>query len=119
MSRSHHQCLAIFAEVSNVILNAGDGYRSVFGARQQTEMNVFFDSKFVEAELDHAVEEIDRRGGSDAVELRELIAEIRSIYQSDEPLQRGSLARYVGVLQNNGWISRPIAGTLLSQLIGV
>ena len=76
-----------------------------------------FDFRTVEAELDRAEEEIERRGGPDAVEFKELIAEIRDIHQGNEPLHKGRLAKYAEIIQRNGWISGPVAGTLLSQLV--
>jgi hypothetical protein len=102
----------------NVTFNVGNAYGSIFGTQQHAEMNVSFDFRTVEAELDQAEEEIDRRGGPDAEELKELIAEMRDIHRSNEPLQKGRLAKYLEVIQRNGWVSGPIAGTLLAQLTG-
>lgn len=80
--------------------------------------NVSFDFRTVEAELDRVEEEIERRGGRDAAELRELVAEVRAAHQNGESLDRGRFAKYLGVIQRNGWVAGPIAGTLLSILTG-
>ncbi len=53
--------------------------------------NVSFDFRTVETELDRAEKEIDRRGSRDAAEHKELIAEMRDIHRSNEPLQKGRL----------------------------
>jgi hypothetical protein len=103
----------------SVTFNVTNAYGSIFGAQQHAEMNnVSFDFNTVEAELDRAEAEIEQRGGSDAAELKELLAEVRALHESGEPLDRGRLAKYLGVVQRNGWIAGPIAGTLLSILTG-
>src|SRR5688500_18017544 len=43
---------------SNVTFDAGNAYQSLFGVEQHGNMNVSYDSKSVEAELDRAGEEI-------------------------------------------------------------
>lgn len=107
------------APAPNVTFNVQNAYGSIFGTQQHAEMNyVSFDFSTVEAELDHAEEEIERRGGPDAAELKELIAEIRALHESGEPLDKGRLAKYLEVIQKNGWIAGPVAGTLLSIIVG-
>jgi len=104
------------AAPSNVTFNVGNAYGSIFGTQQHAGMNdVSFEFGTVEAELDRAEEEVEQRGGRDAAELKELIAEVRDLYESGEPVAKGRLARYLGVIQRNGWIAGPIAGTLLSH----
>jgi hypothetical protein len=103
----------------SVIFNVGNAYGSIFGTQQHAEMNnVSFDFQTVEAELDRAEEEVEQRGGRDEAELKELIAEVRALHAGGEPLNRGRLAKYLGVIQRNGWIASPIAGTLLSVATG-
>jgi hypothetical protein len=96
----------------------GNAYGNIFGTQQHAEMNVSFDFRTVEAELDRAEEEVERRGGPDAAELKELIEEVMALHASGEPLDRGRLAKYLGVIQDNGWITGPIAGALLSIVTG-
>jgi hypothetical protein len=104
---------------SNVTFHVGNAYGSIFGTQQHAKMNnVSFDFSTVEAELDRAEEEVDQRGGHDAAELKELIAEVRALHERGEPLDKGRLAKYLGVIQRNGWIAGPIAGTLLSIATG-
>ena len=101
----------------DITFNAGNAYGAIFGTQQHAEMNnVSFDFSVVEAELDRAEREVQQRGGPDAAGLKELIAEVRAIHQSNEPLQRGRLSQYLGVVQRNGWIAAPLAGTALSHL---
>lgn len=103
----------------NVTLNVQNAYGSIFGTQQHAEMsNVSFDFRTVEVELDQAEEEIERRGGRDAAELKELIAEVRAAHENGEPLNKGRFAKYLGVIQRNGWVAGPIAGTLLSIVTG-
>jgi hypothetical protein len=103
----------------SVTINVGgNAYGNIFGTQQHAEMNVSFDFRTVEAELDRAEQEVERRGGPDAAELQKLIEEVRDLHASGEPLDRGRLAKYLGVLQRNGWISAPIAGALLSIVTG-
>src|SRR5215212_9150096 len=96
------------------------GIRYVEGDLEQHAAmnNVSFDFQTVEAELDRAEEEVEQRGGRDEAELKELIAEVRALHAGGEPLNRGRLAKYLGVIQRNGWIASPIAGTLLSVATG-
>jgi hypothetical protein len=98
--------------------NVGNAYGSIFGSQQHAEMDVSFDFSTVEAELDRAEEEIEQRGGRDAAALKELIAEVRALHERGESVDRGLLAKYLGVIQRNGWIAGPIAGTLLSIVTG-
>jgi hypothetical protein len=115
----HEAARAPAAPAPNVTFHVGNAYNSIFGTQQHAEMsNVSFDFRTVQAELDQAEEEIERRGGSDEAELRELIAEVRALHESDEPVDRGHFAKYLGVIQRNGWIAGPIAGTLLSVFTG-
>jgi hypothetical protein len=102
----------------SVTFNVGNAYGSIFGTQQHAEMNVSFDFITVEAELDRAEEEVQQRGGRDAAELQELIAEVRALHERGESVDRGRLAKYLGVIQRNGWISGPIAGALLSIATG-
>jgi hypothetical protein len=104
--------------VPSVTFNVGNAYGSIFGTQQHAEMNVSFDFRTVEAELNRAEEEVEQRGGHDAAELKELIAEVRALHESGDSLDRGRLAKYLDVLQRNGWVSGPIAGTLLSIATG-
>ncbi len=104
---------------ANVTFNVGNAYGSIFGTQQHAEMNnVSFDFRTVDAELDKAEEEAERRGGRDAAELKELIAEVRKAHENGEPLEKGRLAKFLGVIQRNGWVAGPIAGTLLSMVTG-
>lgn len=104
---------------SSVTFNVGEAYGSIFGTQEHPEMNnVSFDFRTVEAELDKAEEEVERRGGRDAEELKELIAEVRKVHENGEPLEKGHLAKFLGVIQRNGWVAAPIAGTLLSMVTG-
>ena len=104
---------------ANVTFNVENAYGSIFGTQQHAEMNnVSFDFSTVEAELDRAEAEVADRGGRDAAELKELLAEVRALHESGEPLDRGRLAKYLGVVQRNGWIAGPVAGTLLSIVTG-
>jgi len=103
----------------NVTFNVGNAYGSIFGTQQHAEMNnVSFDFNTVEAELARAEAEVDQRGGRDAAELKELLAEVRALHDGEEPLDRGRLAKYLGVVQRNGWIASPVAGALLSIVTG-
>ena len=98
-------------------LNVRNAYDSIFGTQQHAEMNVSFDFNTVEAELDRA-EEIEQRGGHDAAELKELIAEVRALHESGKSVSRGSFARHLEAIQRKGWIWGHIAGTLLSLATG-
>jgi hypothetical protein len=103
---------------SVTFFNVGNAYGSIFGTQEHAAMNnVSFDFRTVEAELDRAEEEVEQRGGRDAGELKELIAEVRALHESGEPLESGSLAKYLGVIRRNAWIASPIAGTLLSIVV--
>jgi hypothetical protein len=105
--------------MGNVTFNVQNAYGSIFGTQQNAEMsNVSFDFSTVEAELERAEAEIERRGGRDESELRALVAEVRAAHENGEPLDKGHFAKYLGVIQRNGWIAAPIAGTLLSIVTG-
>src|SRR5215210_1694875 len=87
---------------SRVTLNVRNAYDSIFGTQQHAEMNVSFDFSTVEAELDRA-EEVEQRGGHDAAELKELIAEVRTLHEGGKSVGRGSFARHLEAIQRKGW----------------
>jgi hypothetical protein len=92
----------------------GDAYSSVFGAQQNVEMNVSFDMRTAEIELNQTRKEVERRGGPDAEELQDLLNEVEDLLRSGQPLEKGRLSKYLGVLQRNGWIAGPVASTLMN-----
>jgi hypothetical protein len=115
----HQAARAQQTPAPNVTFNVGNAYGSIFGTQEHAEMShVSFDFGAVEVELDKAEEEVERRGGRDAAELRELIAEVRAAHENGEPPDKGRFAKYLGVIQRNGWVAGPIAGTLLSIVTG-
>ena len=52
-------------------------------------------------------------GVSDAGELRELLNDVEELLRSGQPLEKGGLSKYLGVLQRNAWIAGPVASTLM------
>jgi hypothetical protein len=102
----------------HITFNVEHAPQSIFGTQHHAEINISLDFRSIEAALDRTQREIDERGGADANELKELIAEVRAIHQSGEPVQKGRLAKYMGVIQRNGWVASPIANTLLAQILG-
>jgi hypothetical protein len=107
------------APAQSVIFNVGNAYNSIFGTQRNAQMNnVSFDFETIEEELNRAEEEVERRGGPDADELKRLLDEVREIRATGDRLEKGRLARYTNVVQRNGWISGPIAGSILGHLTG-
>lgn len=77
-------------------------------------MNVSFDMRTAEIELQQTREEVERRGGPDAEELRELLNEVEELLHNGQPLEKGRFSKYVGVLQRNGWIVGPVASLIMN-----
>jgi len=101
-----------------ITFNVENAPQSIFGTQNRAEISISLDFRSVEAVLDQTGQEIDRRGGPDTEELKELIAELKAIHQSGEPVQPGHFAKYMAVIQRNGWVANPIANTLLAQILG-
>ncbi len=101
------------AQVTSHTYIGGNAYGSVFGS-QNVDMNVSFDMRTVEAEINQAEQTADQRGGPDAAEIKELLAELRAHLQTGEPIEPGKLARWGRVFRENGWLSGPVIGALLN-----
>jgi hypothetical protein len=77
-------------------------------------MNVSFDMRTAEIELNQAREQVERRGGPDAEELQELLNEVEALLRSGQPVEKGRLSRCHRVLRENAWIAGPVASTLMN-----
>jgi hypothetical protein len=93
---------------------AGDAYSPVMGEQEHVNINVSFDMRSVEVALDHAEKKADLEAGPDAEELRALLAELREILNSENPVEPGRLAKYVNVFKDHGWVSGPVISALLN-----
>jgi hypothetical protein len=99
---------------TNVAFHVQNAYNSIFGTQEHAEqVNISFDLPTIEAELQRAVEEIERRGGPDTEELKEMVAEVEGLLRRGEVLEKGRFARFQELMQRNGWIASPVAGALL------
>ena len=92
----------------------GDAYGSVFGSQQRVEMNVSFDMRTAQAELQRTREDVARRGGPDTEQLQELLDEVEDLLKNGRTLDRGRFSKWIGVLQRNGWIAGPVASLLMN-----
>lgn len=62
-------------------------------------------------------ERIDREGGSDKAELRQLVDEVRSLVENEQEIKPGVLQKFREVMQRNSWITGPIASLLLGLAV--
>ena len=72
----------------------GDAYSPVMGEQQNVSINVSFDMRSVEVALDHAEAKANRLPGADAERVNELLAELRAMLRSGEPVEPGRLSKY-------------------------
>jgi hypothetical protein len=63
-------------------------------------------------------QEIDRRGGVDRAELRELTSEVQALLERQGELPQGFLAPFSGLLRRHGWVTEPIVKAMLAWATG-
>jgi len=108
---AEHEAAQQQSQVASQTFHIGTAYGSAFGSQNVT-INVSFDLRSVEIELDRAEEEADRRGGTDAEEIKKLIAELREHLHNGEPIEAGKLARFWRVFKEHSWLVSPVLGAL-------
>jgi hypothetical protein len=84
---------------------------SILGTQQNAHLAVTFDMRAID-------QEIDRRGGDDADDLKTMVAEIHEMLDDRDKISRGSLVKYSELLERHSWIAGAVAQGLLGWAIG-
>jgi hypothetical protein len=92
----------------------GNASRPVMGEQQNISINVSFDMRSVEVALDHAEAKANRLPEADAKRVNELLAELRAMLRSGEPVEPGRLSEYEDLVKKYGWLAGPVLSTLLN-----
>ena len=85
----------------------GDVNQSIIETQDRAELTNNFDFRTIE-------QRIDRDGGADKEELREALAEVRRLLESDDKLDRGALSRFSETMQRHEWFT----GSVMQALLG-
>lgn len=92
----------------------GNAYGTAMG--ENITMDLSFDMRSVEANLDDAERRAREEAGPGEIEqVEELIAELRDILNSDAPIEPGRLAKFGNTLQKYSYLVSPTLGALLNQ----
>lgn len=89
-----------------------DAYSPVMGEQETVNISVSFDMRSVEVALDHADTKASQLTGADAERVNELLAELRVMLRSGEPVEPGRLSTYEDLVKKYGWLGGPVVSTL-------
>jgi len=92
-------------------INIGTAYGSNVG----TQGNASITNTFNFEALDREIEE---KGKEDKEELRQMIAEIKELFEDSEKVKKGSLSKFSEMMQKHSWITGAVAKLGLDFLIG-
>lgn len=99
------------AETASVQYHIG----TVYGSNVGTYGNASVSNTFNFEAVDQMIED---RGGEDKEELRQIIAEIKELFEDSEKVKKGSLAKYSEKIDKHSWIAGPLAQMALGFLSG-
>lgn len=98
-------------QASTTSFNIGTVYGSNVGTYGSASVTNIFNFE----KVDQLIEE---KGGADKEELRQMIAEIKEMFEDSEKVKKGSLGSYSEKLEKHSWISGSIAQMALGFLTG-
>lgn len=88
---------------------------TVYGSNIGTQGNATIENTFNFEIVDRLIEE---NGGEDKEELRQMISEIRELFEDSEKIKKGSLSSYSEKLEKHSWITGAVAQMALGFLSG-
>ena len=89
----------------------GAAFGSIIGTQQDASLTFTLDFTQLQGE-------IEKRGGEDVEELKEMVAEIQQSLQQEQVVRRGWLARFSGLMERHSWITGALAEALLGWAVG-
>jgi hypothetical protein len=90
----------------------GNVYGSILGSTGNNSINSIFNFEALN-------KMIDEKGGDDKEELRQMILEIKEMFEDSEKVKKGSLSKFSESMQKHSWITGAVAKLGLDFLIGV
>ena len=99
------------SQPSSTTINMRDAYGPNIntGTQRDVSMTAEFDFRSIE-------QEIDQRGGADAEELRQALAEIRAALEQDGTLRQGMLARFGRAMRENTWFTSHVGQEIVEWM---
>ncbi|KQX69257.1 hypothetical protein [Paenibacillus sp. Root444D2] len=91
--------------------NIQNAYGSSFGSSGTVTLNNTFNFEALD-------QEIEEKGKEDKEELRQMIAEIKELFEDSEKVKKGSLSKFSEVMQKHSWITGAVAKLGLDFMIG-
>ncbi|MFC8685926.1 hypothetical protein [Brevibacillus porteri] len=90
-------------------------FQNAYGSNIGTSGSNLITNTFNFEAVDQLIEE---RGGEDKEELRQMIAEIKELFEDSEKVKKGGLAHYSEKIEKHSWIAGAIAQMGLGFLTG-
>jgi hypothetical protein len=88
---------------------------TVYGSNIGTQGNASINNSFNFEKLDQLINE---NGGEDREELRQMVLEIKELFDDSEKVKKGSLTKYSEKFEKHSWITGAIAQMALGFLSG-
>ena len=99
--------------MTNVSYNINNVYGSMIGHQEGSTVN----NKF-SLSMEHLDKLVDENGGDDKEILKQLLAEIKKLQNTEGAIEKGSLLKYSHMLEKHSWLSGALAQIALGWLVG-
>lgn len=94
---------------SQAVFNIGEVHNSIVGTQQNASI-----ANGISAESLNEL--ISRHNTLDKELLKEMVETLESVISGKEPVKKGILSKFAGVLQRNEWITAPLATFVLEKI---
>ena len=91
------------------IINVGEAHHSILGSQQNATINV--------CSAEDLAKLIDQHDSCDKELLKEMLSMLNDAISNKEPVKKGFLSKFAGVLQRNEWITAPVATFFLEYFL--
>ncbi len=90
------------------IFNIGEVHSSIVGTQQNVTVNNGYSAEYLNTL-------IDQHDSLDKELLKEMVSILETAISSQEPIRKGLLSKFAGILQRNEWITAPIASFIFEK----
>ena len=91
------------------IINVGEAHHSILGSQQNATING--------CSAEDLAKLIDQHDSCDKELLKEMLSMLNDAISNKEPVKKGFLSKFAGVLQRNEWITAPVATFFLEYFL--
>ena len=91
------------------IINVGEVHHSILGSQQNATING--------CSAEDLAKLIDQHDSCDKELLKEMLSILNDAISNKEPVKKGFLSKFAGVLQRNEWITAPVATFFLEYFL--